>query len=101
MRTAEQAYVLSAAIAIVAMAGRPGWIDWGLVGHVVGHVAAATLAGADTLLTLVVLTTPSIGVFRAVAAVARMLPAPGPAGPAEEPPPISLLHARNDLDQLP
>ncbi len=69
------------------MAGRAEWIDWGLVGHVVGHVAAATLAGADIFLTLVVLTTLSIGVLRGLAAAARRLPAPGPAGPTEEPPP--------------
>ncbi len=55
MNTAGRVYVLSAAIALVAMASRVGWIDWPVVGRLVA-AGLVMLTGSPIALVLVWLT---------------------------------------------
>lgn len=72
METAGRAYVLSATIALVAMADRAGWIDWAAVSHVVEVgmgvttfvIAVLLVAAAVVGLPVVVVVAVTEGVLR-------------------------------------
>ncbi len=83
MQTPGRAYVLSAAIALAAMAMRVGWIDR----QVVGYFAAVTLSVAAGLMTFLLLLTLLVGVpLLIVIAIVKRLLELVPAKLTEEPP---------------
>ena len=83
MRIVGNTYVLSAAIALVAMVSRAGWINWPEVGHFVA-VLVAMAAGVLIFLALIALV---IGLpLVIISAIAGELLKLVPVKPTGEPP---------------